>query len=42
MEDNDSDLLIAHQAAANGELETLSRVIQSDPALLEHQDLDGK
>ena len=33
---------MAHQAAANGETETLMRAIRADPTILEHKDVDGK
>ena len=40
-EDNGDDVLLAHRAAADGEVDTLSRAIQADPTALEYQDPDG-
>ena len=39
--DSGDDALLAHRAAADGDIETLSRAIQADPAALEYQDSDG-
>ena len=36
------DGISAHQAAGSGQLEVLTQAIREDPAVLEHQDHEGK
>ena len=41
MDGCESELAPAHQAAADGDMDTLTRVIQTDPVLLECTDSEG-
>ena len=41
VEGDGGDVPLAHQAAAKGETQTLTRAIRADPILLEHQHAEG-
>ena len=42
MSEESGDGISAHQAAGSGQLEVLTQAIREDPAVLEHQDHEGK